>query len=390
MESGQRVYDVVLVGGGLGSTLALIALCARRPELSVALIERAHEVGGNHTWCFHHRDVPPDAAAWLAPLVVARWPGYSVKFPNRTRRLASPYACITSEQLRRIVDERCTSAARVALYLGQGAREIDAKSVLLDDGTRFHGRLIVDARGPSCDQSMPDSGFQKFVGLELSVARGHGLTEPVLIDATVSQEHGLRFMYVLPFDAERVLIEDTYISESAQLDEDTVSAEVMAYARRLGLSVRGVLRRESGVLPMPGRGVGPRAATSPIVAGYRGGYFHPVTGYSLPLAVRFAEALAHSDLDQLANSPLALLAAAHRRQLRFLFALTRVMFRWFAPEQRFAVLERFYRLPEELIERFYAAQLTTFDRVRLLWGRWPRGLRIGAFKKGHHEPSRQT
>jgi lycopene beta-cyclase len=382
MESAQRVYDVVLVGGGLGSTLALIALRARRPELSLALIEREAELGGNHTWCFHHRDVPPEAAAWLEPLVVARWPGYSVKFPRRTRRVASPYACITSAQLRRVVNERYANTAQVALYLRRTTREIGATSVLLEDGTRIHGRLIVDARGPLPEVPARDSGFQTFLGLELSVVAGHGLTEPVLMDATVSQRNGLRFMYVLPLDAERVLVEDTYISESAQLDEERASAEIMAYAQGLGLTVRGVLRRESGVLPMPSSGTGPRADASPIVAGYRGGYFHPVTGYSLPLAVRFAEALSRSDLADLADSPLRAFAAAHRRQLRFLFALTRIMFRWFAPEQRFAVLERFYRLPEGLIERFYAAQLTWLDRVRLFWGPWPRGLRLRGLQEG--------
>jgi lycopene beta-cyclase len=50
------------------------------------------------------------------------------------------------------------------------------------------------------------------------------------------------------------------------------------------------------------------------------------------------------------------------------------LFRWFAPEHRYHVLERFYRLPEPTIRRFYALELTALDRARILVGRPPRGL----------------
>jgi len=41
------------------------------------------------------------------------------------------------------------------------------------------------------------------------------------------------------------------------------------------------------------------------------------------------------------------------------------------PEQRWRVFERFYRLPEPLIERFYAGHSTMADRLRVLCGRPP-------------------
>lgn len=390
----QRVHDFVLVGGGLSAALALLALRWQRPEATVALIEREPGLGGNHTWCFHGGDVGPESAPWLEPLVVARWPGYTVRFPGRRRRLGSPYACVTSDSLERVVRERCAGAAEVTFHLGRSACEIGASHVLLDDGTRVLGKLVVDARGPELAAVARDAGFQKFVGLELSVEPGHGLSEPILIDATLPQRDGLRFMYVLPFDDRRVLVEDTYISQSEQLDDAALDREIMAYAERLGLRVRCVLRRERGILPMPGRGRAPSAVQSPIVAGYRGGYFHPVTGYSFPLAVRFAEALSRTDPERLIRSPVLQLARQHGQQLGFLFALTRIMFRWFAPQRRFSVLEHFYRLPEGLIARFYAAQLSGLDRVRIFWGPLPRGLDwqrvLGIHAGEQHELSRQT
>jgi len=37
------------------------------------------------------------------------------------------------------------------------------------------------------------------------------------------------------------------------------------------------------------------------------------------------------------------------------------------------VFERFYGLPDALVHRFYALELTAFDRARILVGRPPRG-----------------
>jgi lycopene beta-cyclase len=42
-----------------------------------------------------------------------------------------------------------------------------------------------------------------------------------------------------------------------------------------------------------------------------------------------------------------------------------------APEQRWRVFARFYRLPENLIERFYAGRSTRADQARVLCGKPP-------------------
>lgn len=369
-------YDIIFVGGGLSAALAVLALQAHKPDTSIALIERSSQLGAGHTWCFHARDVPPRARGWLQPLVVKEWPRYSVRFPGRTRTLASPYACISGERLHAVVSAACVAHGRSTVFLNASVRELGAHEVLLDDGTRLAAGLVIDARGPRLDAPIAGGGYQKFVGLELLVDPEHALRDPVLIDATVPQRDGLRFMYALPLAADRVLLEDTYFSESAALDDAQLEPGIMEYARELGLQVRTTVRRERGVLPMPGAGRGPHIAGTPLLAGYRGGFFHPVTGYSFPLAVRFAQALAESDPRDLRASALARLAAQHGAQLRFLFALTRAMFTWYPPERRYLVLEHFYRLPEDVIERFYAAELGAFDYARVLLGPAPRGISL--------------
>ena len=369
-------YDIIFVGGGLSAGLAALSVLHRNPSAAIALVERGHSLGGNHTWCFHAADVPQGALPWLAPLITRRWPGYSVRFPGRTRRLDSPYACVTSEQLHEVVSHRILASPSSRLLLGAVAQDVSAHFVMLSDGSRLEGKVIVDARGPELPHPSTATGYQKFVGLELEVETDHDLREPVLIDACVRQHDGFRFMYLLPLARERVLFEDTFFSDTPYLDEARLESNILAYARAQGFKTRNVLRRERGVLPMPWQGKLPEVGTGVIEAGYRGGFFHPVTGYSFPLAVRFAEALSQVAGHPTDRRPLELLARSHSDQLRLLFVLTRLMFKCFAPEQRFRVLEHFYRLPEPVIERFYAAQLSPLDRGRLFWGGPPRGISL--------------
>lgn len=369
-------YDVIFVGGGLSAGLAALTLVKARPQISLAIVEREAQLGGNHTWCFHAQDIPEGEQGFLRELITQRWPGYAVRFPGRMRRLASPYACVTSERLHSVVERHVRSSETSQLYLSATAHEVTHQRVVLEDGRILDGKVVIDARGPDLHGAQGGRGYQKFVGLELLVEPGHGVLEPVLMDACVRQHDGFRFMYILPFAEDRVLLEDTFFSDTPGLDDAATEQTILAYARAQGFKVREVIRRERGVLPMPWQGALPAIGKGVIEAGYRGGFFHPVTGYSFPLAVRFAQALAQSVEKGFDRAPLEALAQAHGEQLSFLFVLTRLMFTCFEPEQRFRVLEHFYRLPEAAIERFYAAELRPLDRARLFWGAPPRGLSV--------------
>lgn len=366
-------YDYILVGGGLQNGLIALAVLDRRPNARICLIERDDRLGGNHTWCFHADDVGDAAGAWVGPLVVYRWSGYDVRFPALARTLEAPYAGITSEHFDQLVQRRFHEAPSADLLLGTSVADVDAHRVTLADGRSLTGRAVIDARGPIADPDSP-AGFQKFVGVEVDLATDHDLERPVLMDATVDQTHGFRFLYVLPLGPRRVLLEDTYFHDDPDLDDTALIGGILAYAEAIGLAVEGVARTERGVLPMPWAGDTPSVAGGPLVAGYRGGWFHPATGYSFPTALRLAVAVADADPDDLYRGALTDLAATQSHQMHFAFRLNRMLFHWFAPGKRVHVFERFYRLPEPLIRRFYALELSGADRARILVGRPPKGM----------------
>jgi lycopene beta-cyclase len=367
------LFDYVLVGGGLQNALVASALARHRPEARVALVEAAARLGGNHVWCFHALDVPESAGAFVEPFVVRRWPRYLVRFPEYARTLDEPYAAVTSDS----VHEHTSALAQhgqLELFLDQAAKRIEPGSVELASGVVLRASTVVDARGPERFAHREAIGFQKFIGLELEVEPETTPLEPVLMDCTVEQVDGLRFFYVLPLAPGRVLVEDTYFSDGPELERPTLEAGIRDYAERAGLVVRGVARTEQGVLPLPARApVLPANASGLVHAGYQGGWFHPTTGYSFPLAVRLAELIATTSARELPER-IGELSARTARQQRFASLLNRMLFRGFAPGRRYGAFEHFYRMPAETVRRFYALSLTPSDRIRILCGRPPRGI----------------
>jgi lycopene beta-cyclase len=370
-------FDAVLVGGGLQNALIALALLEERPGARIAMIERGARICGEHTWSFHERDVPDDCRAFIEPLVVSRWDGYDVKFPRHERTIGSGYATTTSERVAGVVEERLRRARGSVLLTGTLASQVDAHLVRLDEGTALAGELVVDSRGPNLFSRANAPGFQKFLGLELELARPSPMARPLLMDARVPQFDGYRFVYVLPFEERRVLIEDTYFSDSPTLDEPLLHERVLEYAHRAGFDSKRVIRQETGVLPLPVQGLPRIASRSPLAGGYAGGWFHPATGYSFPVALRLARHVAKAGPSEVFGAPFDALVASHRKQFRFAAFLNRMFFAAFAPERRFSVLERFYTLPEDTIARFYALDTTTSDRLRILCGRPPRGMSFG-------------
>ena len=363
-------HDLIIIGGGLAGGLAALALMRARPGLDLGLVE-AGTIGGNHLWSFFASDVAARDAGLVDPLVGHRWPGYRVRFPGHERTLGQGYRTIRSEAL--------DAAVRQSLPAGHIHRATVTTAtpteVTLDDGRTLAAAAVLDTRGLGAVPPGIGCGWQKFVGQTLSVPAGHGVDRPIVMDSAVDQADGYRFVYCLPFSPTELFVEDTYYSETPDLDPELLDRRITAYATAHGWQVAGVSRRESGVLPVVTGGefdaLWP-ADDALARGGVRAGLFHPLTSYSLPDAVRFAGWLAReAPLDERLGSATRALAAAHWRRGRFDRLLARMLLRAADPPQRYRVLERFYRLPEPLIERFYAGRSTFGDRLRILAGKPP-------------------
>ncbi len=364
-------HDVIILGGGLAGGLAALALRRERPELTIALVEPGAAIGGNHLWSFFESDIDPADHALIEPLISHRWAGYEVRFPAHRRRVEQPYRTIESERL----DAAVRAALPKSAILRTSAVAALPDLVTLDDGRMLEGGAVIDARGLTAPPPHLACGWQKFVGQLLTVPAGHGLDRPMVMDAAVDQAEGYRFVYCLPFSATEVFVEDTYYSDTPDLDRDALAARIAAYAETQGWRVTATEREEQGVLPvvMGGDFDAFWPVADPVARiGVRAALFHPLTSYSLPDAVRIAAWLAReAPLDARLGAVLRARAKAHWHSGGFDRLLARMLFRAADPPSRYRILERFYRLPAPLIARFYAGRSTWADRARILAGKPP-------------------
>lgn len=367
-------HDFAILGGGLSGGLTALALHRARPDLSLCLLEQGETLGGNHRWSWFSSDLSEAGTQLLASLRQTRWTaGYDVRFPAHARTLRADYNSLSSEDL--------DAGLRRELPLGAirtraVVETVDAGSVQLASGETVRARAVIDCRGITAAPELT-GGWQVFMGRHMRTARPHGLTRPVIMDAAVAQHGAYRFVYVLPLAHDELFVEDTYYADSPALDRRVLGSRIQAYCDAQGWDGE-ILGNETGVLPVvTGGNFAAFQAAHRIpgvaVAGGRGGFFHPLTSYSLPQAVDTALAIA-ADADLPGAQLAALLearAADHWRATRFYRQLGAMLFGAALPEERYRVFERFYRLSEPLIERFYAARSTPLDKARVLCGKPP-------------------
>ena len=371
VAGGER-RRVAIVGGGLAGGLLAYRLAQRQPDVEARVFEADSSLGGNHVWCFHETDLDANQRKWLDPFVEKRWPSHEVRFPAHRRELSGAYLAITSNRFHRVLQDQL----RDRVHLRTPVRELTAGSVTPEGGDPWPADVVFDARGPQ-DTGHFDFAWQKFVGQTVELEEPHGLPHPIVMDATIPQVDGYRFFYALPFTDTKLLIEDTRYADGAELDDAAFVAEIAAYAEAQGWRIRNVERTERGVLPITlsgdPEGYWASLPAGVIPLGLRAALFHPTTGYSLLEAVRLADRLSAA-WDAPSFSP----AAAVRQQAQDLWRrgayfrlLNRMLFRAAEPARRYVVMQRFYRLSEALIARFYAARLTLGDRLRIVSGRPP-------------------
>ena len=279
----------------------------------------------------------------LEPLIAHRWPRLRSPFPAHQRRIDEPYRTITSERLDAAVRGNARRRDR------QGERFVgDPDQRHARRRPHLVGRAILDARGLTATPPGLDCGWQ-FVGQSLEIPAGHGLARPIVMDATVDQSDGYRFVYCLPLSPTRLFVEDTYYSTRPDLDLHRSRGAHRPYARLAGWTVSAVTRDESGVPPVVTGGDFRHFLARHRCARPRRSARRPVPPADQLLAPRrstLRSALARArPRRQTSAPPLAPFAHAHWRAWLPDRLLARMLFKAAEPARRFKILERFYRSP---------------------------------------------
>ena len=381
IDKNTQSIKFVVVGAGLSGLILAWRCLSSNPNVSVIIIDSNHIIGGDHTWSFNINDIESSLHEWIEPFIAHSWKKYDVKFKGYSRRLNIPYCTGNSNSLRACVDPFIKSG-RLKLILDTEVVKLTSFDVTILNGEKFTGDYIFDARGFTFDDNIK-LGIQKFYGKTIETAKPHNLKYPIIMDATVSQHDGYRFIYCLPFSKNKILIEDTYYSNGLNFDQDKYNKRIDQYIEGNNWTEHKVIRVEKGILPITlaidSKLIEKRGLKNkePIKIGMRGNFYHPVTGYSFPDSVRLASKISRTinscDKNKLVNLDLEIRKyklLLYRRD-RYFRLLNRLLFKASSPSKRHMVLQRFYTLSESLIKRFYEGNLHKKDMLRILIGKPP-------------------
>lgn len=364
-------YDLIFAGGGLASCLTAYRIRQRHPHLKMLILEGASSLGGNHTWSFFPTDLTPGQLDWVEPLVLHRWSSYEVRFPALRRTLSTGYCSTNSDYFHTFM----MGALGDCVQFRSPVERLSANEVEIAGGERLRSRCVIDGRGPEPSPHLM-LGYQKFTGQVLDLVDEHGLSGPVIMDATVPQNGDYRFLYTLPLGPRQVLVEDTRYSNTPRMDAQLDAAAIEEYVAGQGWEIADVVRQEWGALPITLGGeideFWAEMGEVPKI-GLRAALFHATTGYSFADAVRTADAIA--ELPELSTAAVRQFMEGwgkrHWRAQGFWRFLNRMLFLAAEPDRRWFVMQRFYGLRQGLVERFYAGRSTLADKARILTGRPP-------------------
>ena len=360
-------YDLLVAGAGLAGFAALRALERHGlGDLRVLLVDAVPRRGDDRTWCFWETAPGP-----FEDLVAHRWDGLEVYGPDGVQQRLAPapytYKMIRGadffEHHERWLERRPQVERRVGRVAG--VRTEGDRAVADVDGERVEAAWALDAT--AVPQEVP-VGYHKllqhFLGWQIATARP--VFDPgvaTFMDFRVPQEGGTCFVYVLPTDPHRALVEYTVFS-SEVWPRERYEARLRAYLEGRGWGGYRVERTEVGVIPMTYRPFPATRGARVRTMGTAGGLTKASTGYTFTRVLRHAEALARGWAS--AGAPPVLRAGRPRNAL-----MDAVLLRGLATGRQdgasfFARL--FARNPAPRVFAFLDEDTTPADEMRLMLG----------------------
>lgn len=271
---------IVIVGAGCAGLSLAVHLLERGEKREIHIVDPRTTFNDDRTWCGFRMDPHPFEAC-----IAHTWTRWRVAHhePSTHGSTRHPYVHIPAETFYEHALSRLDAAPNVRLRLGARAGELGVGCVETTEGT-LRGDWVFDSR------PTPTKGGlrQHFRGFFVRTKEPcFDPTTMTMMDFRVSQDRGIRFAYVLPFDAHHALIEDTFVTPDAFPIDQRVLRHV------LGDAAHTIEREESGCIPMCAEPpAGSPARTLRIGTG--GGLVKPSSGYAFEFIQRHSASIAHA------------------------------------------------------------------------------------------------
>jgi lycopene beta-cyclase len=274
--TGTTCHDLVIIGDGPAG----LALGAAAVDVGLDVVV----VGDDRPWLATYGTWADDVPGF-EPAFAASSPIDVVTLDRR--RLGRAYATFDHTALRLLID-------RAPRHLGRMTsvqHHDDHATVVLADGERVRGRLVVDA-----------AGARVRPGAEVAAQTAYGLVfdhRPDVVDGDAAvlmdwRSPGARwrddptFLYVIPLGGGRWLVEETSLARARPMPHDELRARL---ASRLGDDLTAQAEAVE-LVHIPMRSGVPDRSSLTIGFGAAARYVHPATGYSVAASLRAAPRVA--------------------------------------------------------------------------------------------------
>ena len=301
MSTQDQLYDVVICGAGSSGLGLAHHLSSQSHDLKIALIDSNFKESENKTWCIWDESSIPDQK-----VIHHTWNEISVQNKNTIveQQLNDyTYSCILNDTYRSVLLNQIKDDARFVLIEDQVKsikEDINSKTAIISctKHSNLRSKKVFDSTLKNWYGFVQPSSnvlLQHFVGWEIKTNQDcFNPTSVQLMDFRISQEFGFAFVYVLPFEKNRALVELTYFSKKKE-DPSHYPFHIKKYLQdhfnlknesdRVNNQVVDgnsyqILRTESGIIPMIDLPF--KYSDSSVVynIGLQGGLAKPSTGYA--------------------------------------------------------------------------------------------------------------
>ncbi|RSK31122.1 lycopene cyclase family protein [Hymenobacter metallilatus] len=298
-----REFDYLIVGGGAAG-LSLAYHISQEPRLTskrVLLLEPETKNQNDRTWSFW-----ADAPTLFDGIVAKEWTQIAFRSPTFERVIPLTrhrYKMIRGLDFYRFVQRvladnpqfTCVATTVTAVSNVAGG------AVAHTPQGEFRAQYVFDSRPPELAKLQRPERYryllQHFVGWEVETEQDAFDPETAeFMDFRGEQQREARFMYVLPFDKRRALVEYTLFSAEV-LPKAQYEAELRRYLQQLlGGRTYRITAEEVGAIPMTDHPLPARDGAHIINLGTRAGRAKASTGYAFKRiqehSARLMEALA--------------------------------------------------------------------------------------------------